>query len=426
MTHIGEEIHALATRLYPINRSLTGDGVRETLRILGEHLPGLTVHEVPSGTRVNDWVVPPEWNVREAYVLGPAGDRIIDFKRHNLHLVGYSIPIRKKVSLAELQEHLYSLPGQPNAIPYITSYYKERWGFCVTHNQRQAITQEGEYTVVIDSDLRDGSLTYAELLIPGARDEEIFFSTYVCHPSMGDNELSGPTVTTFLAKWLLAASRKFSYRIIFIPETIGSITYLSRNLDEMKRRIVAGYNVTCVGDDRAWSYLPSRREDTPADRAALHVLAHLHPDFIRYSYLDRGSDERQYCAPGVDLPVASVMRSKYGTYPEYHTSLDDLNLITPSGLQGTYEVLQKCVECLEADERLRVTVLCEPQLGKRGLYPTLSTKETAAQVRDMMNLIAYCDGTRSLLEIAGKIGAPMWTLIPIAERLKAEGLLEVV
>ena len=426
MTQIGEEIHALATRLFPINRSLTGDGVRETLRILGEHLPGLTIHEVPSGTRVNDWVVPPEWNVREAYVLDPAGDRIIDFKRHNLHLVGYSVPIRKKVSLAELQEHLYSLPAQPDAIPYITSYYKERWGFCVTHNQRQTITQEGEYTVVIDSDLRDGSLTYAELLIPGARDEEIFFSTYVCHPSMGDNELSGPTVTTFLAKWLLAAPRKFSYRIVFIPETIGSITYLSRNLAEMKRRIVAGYNVTCVGDDRAWSYLPSRREDTPADRAALHVLAHLHPDFIRYSYLDRGSDERQYCAPGVDLPVASVMRSKYGTYPEYHTSLDDLNLITPSGLQGSYEALQKCVECLEADERLRVTVLGEPQLGKRGLYPTLSTKETAAQVRDMMNLIAYCDGTRSLLEIAEKIGAPMWTLIPIAERLKVEGLLEVV
>ncbi len=426
MTQIGEEIHALATRLFPITRSITGDGVRETLRILGEHLPGLTVHEVPSGTRVNDWVVPPEWNVREAYVLDPAGDRIIDFKRHNLHLVGYSIPIHKKVSLAELQEHLYSLPGQPDAIPYITSYYKERWGFCVTHAQRQTITQEGEYTVVIDSDLRDGSLTYAELLIPGERDEEIFFSTYVCHPSMGDNELSGPTVTTFLTKWLLAAPRKFSYRIIFIPETIGSITYLSRNLDEMKRRVVAGYNVTCVGDDRAWSYLPSRRENTPADRAALHVLAHLHPDFICYSYLDRGSDERQYCAPGVDLPVASVMRSKYGTYPEYHTSLDDLNLITPSGLQGTYEALQKCVECLEADERLRVTVLCEPQLGKRGLYPTLSTKETAAQVRDMMNLIAYCDGTRSLLEIAEKIAAPMWTLIPIAERLKAEGLLEVV
>jgi aminopeptidase-like protein len=428
MTQIGEEIHALATRLYPITRSITGEGVRETLRILAEHLPGLTLHEVPSGTRVNDWVVPPEWNVREAYVLDPAGARIIDFKRHNLHLVGYSIPVNQKVSLAELQEHLYSLPGQPDAIPYITSYYKERWGFCVTHAQRQAITQEGEYTVVIDSDLRDGSLTYAELLIPGAREEEIFFSTYVCHPSMGNNELSGPTVTTFLAKWLMAAPRKFSYRIIFIPETIGSITYLSRNLDEMKRRVVAGYNVTCVGDDRAWSYLPSRREDSPADRAALHVLAHLHPDFIRYSYLDRGSDERQYCAPGVDLPVASVMRSKYGTYPEYHTSLDDLSLITPSGLQGTYEVLQKCVECLEAeaDGRLRVTVLCEPQLGKRGLYPTLSTKETAAQVRDMMNLIAYSDGTRSLLEIAEKIGAPMWTLIPIAERLKAEGLLEVV
>jgi aminopeptidase-like protein len=241
---------------------------------------------------------------------------------------------------------------------------------------------------------------------------------------MGNNELSGPTVTTFLSKWILSQKRKYSYRIIFIPETIGSLTYLSLHLDEMKRRILAGYNVTCVGDDRCYSFLPSRSEDSLADRVALHVLKHLHPDFIRYTYLDRGSDERQYCAPGIDLPVASVMRSKYGTYPEYHTSLDNLELITPSGLQGAYEVLQKCIECLEANEILKVTVLGEPQLGKRGLYPTLSTKETAAQVRYMMNLIAYCDGTRTLLEIAEKINVPTWDLIPIVEKLKEHKLLE--
>ncbi len=278
---------------------------------------------------------------------------------------------------------------------------------------------------MIDSELKDGYLTYAELRLPGERKEEIFLSTYVCHPSMANNELSGPTVTTFLAKWLLSQKRKYSYRIVFIPETIGSITYLSRNLDEMKRRIIAGYNVTCVGDDRSYSFLPSRQEDSLSDRAALHVLKHLHPDFVRYTYLDRGSDERQYCAPGVDLPVASVMRSKYGTYPEYHTSLDDLKLVTPSGLQGAYEVLCKCIECIETDERLKVTIQCEPQLGKRGLYPTLSSKQTGAQVRDMMNLIAYCDGKRTLLEIAEKIYVPMWDLIPIAEMLKSEGLLAV-
>jgi aminopeptidase-like protein len=426
MDPIGNSIYALAVRLFPICRSITGDGVRQTLRIIADELPGLTIHEVPTGTQGFDWVVPREWNVRDAYVLDPHGKKIIDFSESNLHLVGYSTPIRQKVSLSELQEHLYSLPEQPDAIPHLTSYYEERWGFCVTENQRKTITEQGEYTVMIDSDLKDGHLTYAELLLRGDRKEEIFFSTFICHPSMGNNELSGPTVTTFLAKWLASQKLKFSYRIIFIPETIGSLTYLSLHLDEMQSRIVAGYNVTCAGDDRCYSFLPSRSEDSLADRVALHVLTHLHPDFIRYSYLDRGSDERQYCAPGVDLPVASVMRSKYGTYPEYHTSLDNLKLITSSGLQGTYEVLQQCIKCLEADERLKVTVLGEPQLGKRGLYPTLSTKQTAAQVRDILNLITYCDGSRTLLEIAEKINVPMWDLIPIVKTLKDQNLLETI
>jgi aminopeptidase-like protein len=423
MKSIGDLMYALLRRLFPICRSITGDGVRKTLHIIAEELPGMTIHEIPSGTQVFDWVVPREWNVRDAYVLDPDANKIIDFAESNLHLVGYSIPVRLEVSLSELQEHLYSLPDQPDAIPYITSYYQERWGFCVTHRQREMITKEGKYTVVIDSELKDGHLTYAELRIPGEHKDEIFFSTYICHPSMANNELSGPTVTTFLAKWLFSQKRKYSYRIVFVPETIGSISYLSRNLDEMQRRVIAGYNLTCVGDDRSYSFLPSRQEDSLSDRTALHVLKHLHPDFVRYTYLDRGSDERQYCAPGVDLPVASVMRSKYGTYPEYHTSLDDLTLVTPSGLYGAYEVLCKCVECIEADERLEVTVLCEPQLGKRGLYPTLSTKQANVRVRDMMNLIAYCDGTRTLLEIAEKVNVPMWNLIPVAETLKSQGLL---
>ena len=419
----GGLMHDFASELFPICRSITGNGVRETLNIIAKQIPGLEIHEVPSGTQVFDWTVPREWNISDAYVLDPEGNKIIDFQNSNLHVLGYSIPVNARISLSELQDHLYSLPDQPTAIPYITSYYKERWGFCVSHEQRKKITKEGEYTVVIDSELKDGHLTYGELLIPGENEAEVFLSTYICHPSMANNEVSGPTVTTFLAKWLQSQNRRYSFRIVFIPETIGSITYLSKNIETMQRRIVAGFNITCVGDERAFSFLPSRQEKSLSDRTALHVLGHLHPDFDRYTYLDRGSDERQYCSPGVDLPVASVMRSKYGTYPEYHTSLDDLELVTSAGLQGAYEVLRRCIECIEADEVLRVSVRCEPQLGKRGLYPTLSTKETNNQVREMMNLIAYCDGNRSLLDIAEKINVPLWRLAPIAAKLKDEGLL---
>ncbi|HSH01831.1 MAG TPA: DUF4910 domain-containing protein [Anaerolineae bacterium] len=425
MSDMGESIYELASRLFPICRSLTGEGVRETLRILQEKIDDLEVFAVPSGTQVFDWMVPPEWNIRDAYILDPEGNKIVDFQDSNLHVVGYSVPVDEVLSLAELEKHLYSLPDQPDAIPYITSYYKERWGFCLTHNQRQSL-QEGDYRVVIDSDLEPGVLNYGEVLIPGEVEEEIFLSTYICHPSMGNNELSGPTVTTFLVKWLQSQPRKYSYRIVFIPETIGSITYLSRNLAVMKERIIAGFNVTCVGDNRAYSFLPSRQEDSLADKIGVHVLKHMHPDFVRYSYLQRGSDERQYCSPGVDLPVASVMRTKYGMYPEYHTSLDNLDLIEPAGLEGAYDVLRMCLECLEGNETVKVTVFGEPQLGKRGLYPTISTKESGALVREMMNLIAYADGTRDLLGIAEKIGVPMWRLRPTVDRMLEEGLFKRV
>lgn len=423
MKSIDESMYALVCRLFPICRSITGNGVRETLRIIAEELPGLVIHEVPSGTQAFDWTVPREWNVWDAYVLDPDGNKIVDFTKSNLHLVGYSIPVNKTVSLSELQEHLYSLPDQPDAIPYITSFYQERWGFCVTHRQREQIKKEGKYTVMINSDLKSGYLTYAELLIPGKCQEEIFFSTYICHPSMANNELSGPVVTTFLVKWLLSRRRNYTYRIVLVPETIGSITYLSRNLEEMKKQVIAGYNITCVGDERAYSFLPSRKADSLADKVALHVLKHMHPGFKQHTYLERGSDERQYCFPGVDLPVASIMRSKYGTYPEYHTSLDDLTLVTPRGLKGSYDVIRKCIECIEADEYLQVVTLCEPKLDKRGLYPTLSTKQTNKLVREMMNLLAYADGSCSLLEIADKINVPMWHLIPIVKTLKHKKLL---
>jgi len=278
--------------------------------------------------------------------------------------------------------------------------------------------------VVIKSKLFDGHLTYAQLIIPGRCDEEIFLSTYVCHPSMANNELSGPVVTTFLSKWIESlTNRKYTYRIVFIPETIGSIIFLSQKFDEIKGKIIAGFNVTCIGDDRAYSYLPSRQEDSLADLIALHVLKHLHPDYIAYSFLDRGGDERQYCSPGIDLPICSIMRTKYTQYPEYHTSLDDLDLISPEGLYGGYQVIEKCIECLERNVRPKVTTPCEPQLGKRGLYPTLSTSKSGLQVRNMMNLLAYSDGKRSLLEIAEKIRQPMWELLDFVDTLKEKGLL---
>ena len=420
---LGSKIYKLAEELFPICRSITGDGVRETLSILQSHLSSLVVHEVPSGTECFDWTVPPEWNIRDAYIVTPNGQKICDFRSSNLHVLNYAVPVDKTVNLAELQEHLYSLPDQPDAIPYVVSYYAERWGFCLSHDQREDL-EEGSYQVFIDSTLAPGSLTYGELVIPGESAEEVFLSTDICHPSLGNNEISGPVVACYIAKWLLGLDRRhYTYRLIFIPETIGSLTYLSRNMEHLKRHVVAGFNVVCVGDDRTYSYLPTRTGDTLADRVALHVLQHHAPSFIRYSYLDRGSDERQYCSPGVDLPVASVMRSKYDEYPEYHTSKDDLTLISPAGLYGGYEALRRCLECLERNETLKVTVLGEPQLGRRGLYPTVSTKDTFAVVQRTLNVLAYCDGTQDLMAVAETIGEPIWELLETVDALKREGLL---
>jgi len=426
MNSLGKEMHELCHELLPICRSITGNGFRQSLDILRKHVPNLKIVEVSTGTKCFDWEVPKEWNIKDAYIVAPNGKKICNFKQSNLHVMGYSTPINKVISLDELQEHLYSLPEQPNAIPYVTSYYKERWGFCMTQNERNQL-ESGEYKVFIDSELKNGSLTYGEVIIQGESDKEIFLSSYLCHPSMANNELSGPVVTIFLAKWLARLKeRKYTYRIIIIPETIGSITYLSRNYKEMKNKVVAGFNVSCIGDERAYSYLPSRQGNTLSDKVAKHVLKHLHPDFITYSFLDRGSDERQYCSPGIDLPVCSMMRTKYGCYPEYHTSLDDLQLVTPAGLLGGYDVLVKSIECLEYNEVLRSTVLCEPQLGKRGLYPTISTKNSGSQVKDMMNFLAYCDGSLSNIEIADKIDVLLLDIRDIIEKLKKEGVLELV
>ncbi|MDA8746200.1 DUF4910 domain-containing protein [Rubripirellula amarantea] len=421
---VGDDMYSLAERLFPINRSLTGDGVRQSFGILSELVTGLQVHEVPTGTSCFDWSVPKEWKIREGWIEDPNGDRIADFANCNLHVVGYSTPVDTVMGLDELQQHLYSLPEQPDAIPYVTSYYKERWGFCLTENQRRSL-QPGNYRVRIDSELFDGSLTYGELKLAGDSEKEIFLSTYVCHPSMANNELSGPCVTIHLAKWLQAMTqRRYSYRIVFIPETIGSIVYLSRHHEAMRKNVVAGFNVSCVGDDRVYSYLPSRDGDTLSDRVAKHVLHHTDPDYCRYTFLDRGSDERQYCSPGIDLPVATVMRSKYGMYPEYHTSHDNLDVISPSGLQGAFNAIAECIRCIEQDCYPKSVMPCEPQLGRRGLYPDLSVKGGADSVREMMNMIAYCDGKKSLLEIAEIIDAPMSRLTTYVKKLVNASVIE--
>jgi aminopeptidase-like protein len=424
--NLGVEMHGWAKDLFPICRSLTGDGVRETLAYLGRLVPNLTVHEVPSGTQAFDWTVPDEWNIRGAYIEDEHGNRIVDFARSNLHVVGYSTPVDEWMTLAELQPHLHSLPEQPGAIPYVTSYYVRRWGFCLPHAQRESLP-DGRYHVVIDSTLAPGSLTYGEVILPGAEKKEVLLSTYICHPSMANNELSGPVVTSALARWIASMpERRFTYRIVFVPETIGAIVYISRHLEELRKNVVAGYVVTCVGDDRAYSLLRSRAANSIADRAAKLVLDRHAPDHVDYSYLDRGSDERQYCSPGVDLPVASIMRTRYNSYPEYHTSLDDLTLVTPTGLEGGFVALSKTIRLIEHNHVYQTTTPCEPQLGKRGLYPTLSTRGAGYAVRAMTNVLAYSDGTRDLVDLASFIGISADEAIETADKLVSAGLLRVV
>ena len=420
-------MHKLMTTLFPICRSITGNGVRKTLAILGEQFNELSIHEVPTGTQVFDWHVPKEWNLNEAYIITPEGEKICDTNVSNLHVVNYSVPMQKTVSLAELDEHLYSLPERPQTIPYITSYYKERWGFCLTHAQRESF-QPGDYQIHIDTSLQDGSLTYGEVLIPGESEQEVLISTYICHPSMANNELSGPVMTTSLVQWLQEQKQlRYSYRVVFVPETIGSITYISQHLDLLKERVFTGFNVNCVGDEGKFSYLPSRAGDGLTDKVIQHVLKHLQPDYDRYTFLDRGSDERQYCSPGVDLKVASLMKSKFGEYPEYHSSDDDLEFVTPKGLQASYEAYIYCLQLVENNARYQAVNMCEPQMGKRGLYPTLGSPIKPVDVKRMMHILAYCDGEHDVIDIAEIIDCPAWELVSLfAKLLDADLIKEVV
>ncbi|MCQ2497431.1 MAG: DUF4910 domain-containing protein [Lachnospiraceae bacterium] len=424
----GKRIYDFAAKIFPIARSITGDGVRKTLSMINEEIAesgySLNILEIPSGTAVFDWTVPKEWVIREAYIENENHEKIIDFKENNLHVLGYSIAVDKWVPLSELLDHVYTEETLEDAIPYVTSYYKERYGFCMSENMKRSL-KEGNYHMYIDSELKDGSLTIGELIIPSTTgsEEEIMISTYTCHPSMANNECSGPALSTALIRYVASLKhRRYAYRFIFNPETIGSISYLSLKLPELQKKVKAGFVLSCVGDDKDYSFIPSRYSDTLADMVIKNVLS-FKDKHTEYSFLDRGSDERQYCSPGVDLPFIGFCRSKYGCYPEYHTSKDDMTIVSPSGFEGSYSAMCEVINALEYNLHYKTTVFCEPQLGKRGLYPTVSKKGSYDSVLAMRDLIGYSDGRNSLIEISNIIKVPVKELIPIVDKLMDGGLL---
>ncbi|EIV6476660.1 DUF4910 domain-containing protein, partial [Campylobacter lari] len=383
-------------------------------------------HSIASGSKVFDWEVPAEWEINDAFIITPNGEKICDFKQNNLHVLNYSEGINDEISLDELQEHLYSIEDYPDAIPYVTSYYKRRWGFCIKHKDRVKL-KEGKYKVFIDAKHHEnGVLNYADLLIPSTQDakDEILISSYLCHPSMANNELSSPIVATFLAKWLLGLEeRKYNYRFIFAPETIGSIVYLSKHLKHLQKYTKAGFALSCIGDDNAYSLIHTPSENTLADKVALYTLKEKN-NFKEFSFLDRGGNERQFCAPLVNLPVVGVCRTRFGDYKEYHTSKDDLNFISEEGLQGGLKAMQEIIMNLEINEIYQNTVFCEPNLGKRDLYHTINTSLTNSQIPISCNFLAYCDGQNDVLDIASKINIQAYELKNLIEKLKFSGLIK--
>tara|TARA_B100000686_G_C16770852_1_gene965060 strand:+ start:575 stop:1882 length:1308 start_codon:yes stop_codon:yes gene_type:complete len=401
-------------KLYPICRSITGNGVRNTLNIIKKEFPNLKIKKIKSGTKVFDWRVPPEWNISEAYVLDKFGKKIIDFKNNNLHVVSYSVAVNKKVKKKEFFKHIYYLKNQSNAIPYVTSYYKKSWGFCISNNQKKIFDKKYKnndfFKIIIKSDHnKNGYLNYGELILKGQSKQEILISTYICHPSMANNELSGPIVSMGLINYFNKIKKlKKTIRFIFIPETIGSISYLSQNLSYLKNYVIGGYNLSCIGDERQHSCMFSKYKDSPSDEAIIEAYKKLNiKKYKIYSFLlERGSDERQYNSPGIDLPIASIFRTKYKSYPEYHTSLDDFSLVTLNGIKGGYNVAKEAIKILINNIIPKNIILCEPQMGKRGLYPTISKKTRHDAVYEskyglsIMDFLQFADGRNSLKKIS--------------------------
>jgi aminopeptidase-like protein len=425
----GEEMHALAAELYPICRSITGNGVRETLRRIGERIP-LTVHEVPTGTPVFDWTVPQEWNITDAYVAstGPNGRRAIDFRAHNLHVVNYSEPVSARMTKAQLAPHVFTLPDRPSSVPYRTSYYERSWGFCAAHDVWDALP-EGEYDVRIDSTLSDGSLTYGEAVVEGTGGTDVLLSAHVCHPSLANDNLSGIALATFaaaeLAKRAATNPLRHTYRFVFVPGTIGSITWLARN-EATVERIVAGLVLSGVGDRGPFTYKRSRRGATLVDRAVEHVLRASGRPYDAFDFYPYGYDERQYCSPGFNLPVGRLSRSPHGEYPEYHTSADDLSFITPDSLGDALDVLLAVVDVLEHDAHyVNLNPKCEPQLGRRGLYRAVggNVDRKSAEMA-LLWVLNLSDGDHSLLDIAERSGLPFATVHDAAMLLAEHDLVK--
>jgi aminopeptidase-like protein len=420
---LGAELHAIVRELYPICRSITGDGLRSSLRIL-QRLAPLELHEVPTGTQVFDWVVPREWNLRSARLVGPGGELVVDAARLNLHVLNYSIPFRGTVALEELDQHLHSLPESPGLVPYRTTYYREAWGFCLSHAQRARL-QPGNYEVEIDTTLEDGSLTYGEVVIPGAQEDEVLVSTHCCHPSLANDNCAGMVLCATLARILGGMKPRYTYRFLFVPGTIGAITWLALN-EQRAHRIVHGLVAACVGDAGRLTYKRSRRGNAEVDRAVVQVLStcgqeHEVRDFTPYGY-----DERQYCSPGFDLPVGSLTRTPYGEYPEYHTSADDPALVNPEKLADTLRRYLEVFAVLEGNCVYRnLAPKCEPQLGKRGLYGAVGGRSHAIPSQmAMLWVLNLSDGTRFLLDIAERSKLPFGEVERAARALEAAGLLK--
>ena len=421
---VGEELYKLVAELYPICRSITGDGVRRTLEIVERELGGLAVSEVPTGTQVLDWTVPREWNVRDAWVADAAGRRVVDFQASNLHLVSYSVPVRATIGLAELREHLFTLPDQPDWVPYRTSYYAERWGFCASQRLVDSLP-EGDYEVCVDSTLADGHLTYGEHLVEGQTQDEVLISCHVCHPSLANDNLSGIAVASRLARLLGQGGRpRYSYRFLFIPGTIGSITWLARNQDNLGR-VRHGLVLSGVGDPGGFTYKRSRRGDTEIDRAVAHVLGRSGRDHQLVDFSPYGYDERQYCSPGFNLPVGRLGRTPFATYPQYHTSADDLDFVGPAQLQESLQVCQEIVEVLEGNRRyLNLFPKGEPQLGRRGLYGSIGGRSDAEERQmAMLWVLNLSDGDHSLLDVAERADLPFAQVADVAAVLEEAGLL---
>jgi len=422
---IQNEMYDLMVELYPICRSITGDGVRQTLKILKKHI-NLQIIEVPTGTQILDWKIPKEWNIKDAYLLDPEGKKIVDFKKSNLHVLNYSAPVKRKISLDELKSHLYTMPNHPDWIPYRTSYYQENWGFCIPYNHYQNL-DDGEYEVFIDSTLSDGHLTYGEYLIKGETDDEVLISCYVCHPSLSNDNLSGIVLTTFLAKFLEKSKNHYSYRFLFIPETIGSIRWLAtneRNVSKIKHGLVA----TCVGDSGCLTYKKSRQGDAEIDKVVMHVLKNSNENYEIFNYFPLGSDERQFCSPGFNLPVGVLSRTMFAKFAEYHTSADNLEFVKKESLNDSYEKYLSIITVLEQNKKcVSLNQKGEPQLGKRGIYTMVGGLRNDSDKIDetaLLWVLNYSDGENSLLDIAERSDLSFKIIKKAADVLYENNLLK--